>query len=94
MIRPADTRPKLLLVDDEPTNLQVLRQILQDDYRLLFAKDGDKALELAAREAPALVGNGSRKAASAGFGAPGSNSTPTTASSPAGPVCTRCASSG
>ncbi|WP_373388054.1 HD-GYP domain-containing protein [Pseudomonas alcaligenes] len=55
MIRPADTRPKLLLVDDEPTNLQVLRQILQDDYRLLFAKDGGKALELAAREAPALV---------------------------------------
>ncbi|PYC21015.1 two-component system response regulator [Aquipseudomonas alcaligenes] len=55
MIRPADTRPTLLLVDDEPTNLQVLRQILQDDYRLLFAKDGDKALELAAREAPALV---------------------------------------
>jgi len=50
-----DNRPKLLLVDDEPTNLQVLRQILQDDYRLLFAKDGDKALELAAREAPALI---------------------------------------
>ena len=55
MIRPADARPKLLLVDDEPTNLQVLRQILQDDYRLLFAKDGDKALELAAQESPALV---------------------------------------
>ena len=55
MIRPADARPKLLLVDDEPTNLQVLRQILQDDYRLLFAKDGEKALELAARENPALV---------------------------------------
>ncbi len=55
MIRPADARPKLLLVDDEPTNLQVLRQILQDDYRLLFAKDGDKALELAERENPALI---------------------------------------
>ncbi|WP_220814129.1 response regulator [Pseudomonas paralcaligenes] len=55
MIRPADTRPKLLLVDDEPTNLQVLRQILQDDYRLLFAKDGDKALELAEWENPALI---------------------------------------
>lgn len=50
-----DNRPKLLLVDDEPTNLQVLRQILQDDYRLLFAKDGDKALELAVREVPALI---------------------------------------
>jgi putative two-component system response regulator len=55
MIRPIDARPKLLLVDDEPTNLQVLRQILQDDYRLLFAKDGDKALELAERESPALI---------------------------------------
>ncbi|MEO4046658.1 two-component system response regulator [Pseudomonas sp. CAU 1711] len=50
-----DNRPELLLVDDEPTNLQVLRQILQDDYRLLFAKDGEKALELAVREVPALI---------------------------------------
>ncbi|MBC9250856.1 two-component system response regulator [Pseudomonas alcaligenes] len=55
MSYPADPRPKLLLVDDEPTNLQVLRQILQDDYRLFFAKDGEKALELAARELPELI---------------------------------------
>jgi putative two-component system response regulator len=33
----------------------VLRQILQDDYRLLFAKDAEKALELARRERPALI---------------------------------------
>jgi len=51
----ADTRPKLLLVDDEPANLQVLRQVLQDDYRLLFARDGHKALELARAEAPQLI---------------------------------------
>ncbi len=50
-----DTRPLLLLVDDEATNLQVLRHILQDDYRLLFAKDGSKALEMAERERPDLV---------------------------------------
>lgn len=50
-----DTRPVLLLVDDEPLNLQVLRQILQDEYRLLFAKDGMKALELAEREIPDLI---------------------------------------
>ena len=50
-----DTRPVLLLVDDEPLNLQVLRQILQEEYRLLFAKDGMKALELAAKEQPALI---------------------------------------
>lgn len=55
MITPADARPLLLLVDDEATNLQVLRHILQDDYRLLFAKDGTKALEMAERERPNLI---------------------------------------
>ena len=55
MTKPNDARPMLLLVDDEATNLQVLRHILQDDYRLLFAKDGEKALELAFREQPDLV---------------------------------------
>ena len=42
-----DHRPRLLLVDDEPTNLQVLRQVLQQEYRLQFATDGQRALELA-----------------------------------------------
>jgi putative two-component system response regulator len=50
-----DVRPKLLLVDDEPMNLQVLRHILQEDYRLVFAKDGEKAVELAFTEAPHLI---------------------------------------
>ena len=47
--------PLILLVDDEASNLQLLRQILQDHYRLLFAKDGPRALELARQETPALV---------------------------------------
>jgi putative two-component system response regulator len=51
----ADRLPKLLLVDDEPTNLHVLRQILQADYRLVFARDGEKALQLALSEAPDLI---------------------------------------
>jgi len=50
-----DSRQRLLLVDDEPANLQVLRHILQDDYRLLFARDGEKALQLAAQERPNLI---------------------------------------
>lgn len=48
-------RPTLLIADDEPTNLQVLRQILQADHRLLFAKDGAKAVELAQSEKPDLI---------------------------------------
>jgi len=50
-----DKRPALLLVDDEPANLHVLKHILQDDYRLLFARDGQRALELAAAERPQLI---------------------------------------
>jgi putative two-component system response regulator len=52
---PADRRPKLLLVDDEPTNLQVLRGVLQADYRLLYARDGATALKLAQGDHPDLV---------------------------------------
>ena len=47
--------PQLLLVDDEASNLQLLRQILQNHYRLLFAKDGMRALELAQDERPDLI---------------------------------------
>ena len=47
--------PLILIVDDEANNLQVLRHILQDDYRLAFAKSGAKALELVAKEKPALI---------------------------------------
>ena len=50
-----DQRPRLLLVDDEPTNLQVLRHILQSDYRLLFATDGERALQVAREQRPDLV---------------------------------------
>ena len=33
----------------------MLRHILQDDYRLLFARDGERALELAGTERPDLI---------------------------------------
>jgi putative two-component system response regulator len=46
---------KLLAVDDEPNNLQVLRQILRDRYQLIFAPNGKKALEAAAAHLPDLI---------------------------------------
>ena len=52
MLNAQDERPKILIVDDEPTNLQILRQVLHEDYRLLFARDGEKALQLATDEFP------------------------------------------
>lgn len=33
---------KILVVDDEPNNLQVLRQILKDHYQVVFANSGEK----------------------------------------------------
>ena len=50
-----DVRPRILVVDDEPTNLHVLRQMLQADYRLQFATDGHKALQLAQQQPPDLI---------------------------------------
>ena len=47
--RPAH-RPRLLIVDDMHENLHGLMQILRDDYAILAATRGEKALELARRE--------------------------------------------
>ena len=46
---------KILIVDDEPNNLQLLRQILKTDYLLTFAKNGQDALEAAEKHRPDLI---------------------------------------
>lgn len=45
----------LLIVDDEPSNLAVLREILGQHYRLIFATNGRDALELSRKQKPAMV---------------------------------------
>ena len=43
-------KAKVLLVDDQPNNLKVLRQALEPaGYNILAAADGQRALELAQR---------------------------------------------
>ncbi|WP_198782007.1 response regulator [Shewanella putrefaciens] len=46
---------KILIVDDEPNNLQVLRQVLRHSYQLYFATDGETALTIAEKHRPDLV---------------------------------------
>lgn len=48
-------RARILVVDDEPANLKVMREVLGDQYRLSFAKSGDAALALVAKELPKLI---------------------------------------
>lgn len=50
-----DTRPLILIVDDNPTNIDLLVNTLKADHRLGIAKNGPKALEYVARQKPDLV---------------------------------------
>ncbi|CAO3415106.1 diguanylate cyclase domain-containing protein [Azospirillum endophyticum] len=50
-----DPRPKILVVDDIPSNVHVLSRILKDDYDIYFATDGEKALDLVQARMPDLV---------------------------------------
>lgn len=45
----------ILIVDDEPVNLALLRQILEPEYELLFARSGQEALELVNRIPVSLI---------------------------------------
>ena len=46
----------VLLVDDDPSNLAILRETLKSrPYRLLMAKSGEQALTIAAKARPSLV---------------------------------------
>ncbi len=42
-----DTRPKVLIVDDEPENIQLLMETLKQDYIITAARNGTKALDMA-----------------------------------------------
>ncbi len=42
-----DTRPTILVVDDNADNLALMRELLKNDYRALFATNGQQAMKLA-----------------------------------------------
>jgi len=51
----ASRRPKLLLVDDQPINIQVLYQAFSADYDVCMATSGEQALIVCASQKPDLV---------------------------------------
>lgn len=46
---------KILIVEDVAFNLDLLVQLLEDDYQLITAGDGEKGIELAKSESPDLI---------------------------------------
>ena len=52
----ADDADRILLVDDDATNLDVLRHTLDGrGYRLFVTRSGESAIEVARRTQPSLV---------------------------------------
>ncbi|MBS0369240.1 MAG: response regulator [Proteobacteria bacterium] len=49
------TKPLILIVDDAPSNVQVLAHILSDRCKVSFALSGEQALDFVARTPPELV---------------------------------------
>ncbi|TYK66034.1 response regulator [Colwellia echini] len=48
-------KARVLVVDDEPLNLKVIREVLNNEYRLSFAKSAEAALKLIDNELPNLI---------------------------------------
>jgi CheY-like chemotaxis protein len=46
---------KILIVEDVELNLDLLVQLLEDDYELVVAKDGAECLDLVVKEKPDLI---------------------------------------
>jgi diguanylate cyclase (GGDEF)-like protein len=46
---------RILVVDDAMENIQILHQALKDEHEVLFALNGEKALELALEQQPDLI---------------------------------------
>jgi diguanylate cyclase (GGDEF)-like protein len=56
--RPApasEKRPTILVVDDEPLYLELIADILGDDYRILVADEGMAGMQIAANNVPHLI---------------------------------------
>lgn len=49
------SKPTILIVDDEISNIEIMNAVLEDDYEVCFATSGQQALDVAAAAQPDLV---------------------------------------
>ena len=54
-MKSVEEKPKILVVDDVPGNIKMLKAVLVEDYRLLIATHGPGALEIALAQRPDLI---------------------------------------
>ncbi|WP_455200740.1 response regulator [Kaarinaea lacus] len=52
---PIEQRPKVLVVDDEPFNLEIMEEILEEDYDVSYAKSGSECMDMLTDIMPDVV---------------------------------------
>ena len=55
LLKEPERKPRLLVVDDQPTNIQVLYRVFADDCQVFMATSGEQALHTAREEAPDII---------------------------------------
>ena len=50
-----EERPKVLVVDDEPFNLEIMQEILEEDYEVSYAKSGSECMDMVTSVMPDVV---------------------------------------
>jgi len=50
-----EARPKILVVDDEPFNLEIMQEILEEDYEVAYAKSGQECMDTVLEVMPDVV---------------------------------------
>ncbi len=55
LLKEPERKPRLLVVDDQPTNIQVLYRVFADDCQVFMATSGAQALQTARQETPDVI---------------------------------------
>lgn len=55
LLQEPERKPRLLVVDDQPTNIQVLYRVFADDCQVFMATSGTQALQTARQESPDVI---------------------------------------
>jgi len=50
-----EERPKVLVVDDEPFNLEIMQEILEDEYEVSYVKSGQECMDLVGKLMPDVI---------------------------------------
>ena len=50
-----EERPKVLVVDDEPFNLEIMQEILEEEYEVSYVKSGQECMDLVGTLMPDVI---------------------------------------